>query len=91
MMSGNGGMMGGNLMNGLVMGSNVDMYKMMNYMDSLHNSDKTVLDPDYFIIDSLMFNQMSLCKMMINQTDSVTAIYNKMQLLRKNHFSIHNN
>lgn len=91
MMSGSGGIMGGNLMNGLVMGSDVDMYKMMNYMDSLHNSDKTVLTPNYLLTDSLMFRQMNLCEMMIIQTDSVTSIYNKMQLLRKNHFRINNN
>jgi hypothetical protein len=91
MMSGNSGMMGGNMMNGVGMGSNVDMNKMMSYMDSLHNSNRTAINPDYFETDSLMFSQMDLCKMMIAHTDSVTTIFNKMQLLRKNHFNIHDN
>jgi len=91
MMSGNSGMMGGNVMNGVSMGSNVDMNKMMSYMDSLHNSSRTAINPDYFETDSLMFNQMNFCKLMIAQTDSVTAIFNRMQLLRKNHFNFHGN
>jgi len=89
MMSGNGGMMGGNMMNGSIMGSNVDMNRMKSYMDSLHNSNRIVLNSDYFKTDSLMFYQMNLCKMMIAQTDSVTAIFNRMQLLRKNHSQQH--
>lgn len=87
MMSGNGGMMGGNMMNGVGMGSVVDMNKMMSYMDSLHNYNRTAINPDYYETDSLMFYQMNLCKMMIAHTDSVTTIFNKMQLLRKNHLT----
>jgi hypothetical protein len=89
MMSGNGGMMGGNMMNGSNMGSTVDRNRMISYMDSLHNSNRTVLNSNYLKTDSLMFYQMSLCKMMIAQTDSVTAIFNRMQGLRKKHSQQH--
>ena len=91
MMSGNGGMMGGNMMNGSNMGSNVDRNRMISYMDSLHISNSTVLNSDFLKTDSLMFYQMNLCKMMIAQTDSVTAIFNRMQGLRKKHSQQHNN
>ena len=91
MMSGNGGMMGGNMMNGSNMGSNVDRNRMMSYMDSLHNSNRTVLNSDYFKTDSLMFYQMNVCKMMTIDTDSIVSIYGKMQSLRKHHTNLHGN
>ncbi len=87
MMGNNSGMMGGNsgMMNGNVMGSQADIIDMMNYMDSIHVSAKTIMNPDYMKTDSLMYSQMSTCKMMTSQTEGITAIYNNMHSLRKNH------
>ena len=87
MMGNNGGMMGGSggMMNGTTMGSMADMTKMMSYMDSLHLSAQTMLNSDFMKADSLMHNQMTTCKMMTTQTDSISSTFGKMQLLRKNH------
>lgn len=84
-------MMGGtgDMMNGGTMGGTIDMNEMMSYMDNLNNSDKTMMNPDYMKTDSLMFNQMNLCKMMISQTDTIKSIYGNMQALRKNHKTLH--
>jgi hypothetical protein len=98
MMSTTGGMMGnfssmmggsGGMMNGTVMGSNSDMVKMMEYMDSIHVSAYSIIPPDYFGTDSLMYNQMTLCKMMIPQTEGITSVFINMQLLRKKHHELH--
>jgi len=87
MMGNNSGKMGGNggMMNRDHMGDTVDMNKMMRYMDSLHISTGTMMDPDYMITDSLMYNQMTICNIMSQQTDSIISIYGNMQMLRKNH------
>ncbi len=91
MMGGNGGMMGGNggMMNGTTMGSMGDMNAMMSYMDSIHSSSQTMMNPDYMKTDSLMHNQMTQCKMMVAQTDSIETIFGNMQMLRSNHKSMH--
>jgi predicted small secreted protein len=93
MMGNNGGMMGSNggMMNGNTMGSKADKTKMMNYMDSLHLSTQTMMNLNFIKTDSLMHNQMTMCKMMTTQTDSIEYTLNKMQLLRKNHKILHNN
>ena len=99
MMSTTGGMMGNNssmmsgsngMMNGNTMGSQADMIKMMDYIDSIHVSNATMMDHDYMKTDSLMYNQMSTCKMMTSQTEGITTIFGKMQTLRKTHQSLHN-
>lgn len=91
MMGNNSGMMGGSgaMMNGTSMGSMVDMNEMMSYMDSLHNSTQTMMNPDYMRTDSLMHNQMTQCKMMVTQTDSIEDVFGKMQILRFNHRTLH--
>lgn len=68
MMATNSGMMGGNggMMNRDHMGDTVDMNKMMRYMDRLHISTGTEMNPDYMKTDSLMYNQMSNCNMNMN-------------------------
>ena len=93
MMGGSVGMMGGSggMMNGTTMGSMDDMTKMMSYMDSLHLSAQTMMNPNFMKMDSLMYNQMSTCKMMTTQTDSITSTFGKMQLLRKTHKILHGN
>ena len=87
MMGNNRGMMGGNgsKMHGNPMGDAVDMNKMMRYMDSLHLSTGTLMNPDYMKTDSLMYNQMTNCNMMYPETDSIVNIYGNMQILRKKH------
>jgi hypothetical protein len=93
MMSGTNGMMGGNtnmmgsggMMNGGTMGSSMDMNKMMNYMDSVYQSGKTMMNAEFMKNDSLLHNQMTMCKMMVSQTEGVNTVYNNMQTLRKNH------
>lgn len=91
MMGNNSGMMGGSggMMNGTTMGSMEDMNKMMNYMDSLHTSTQTMLNPDYMRVDSLMYDQMIQCNMMIAQMDSIEKVFNNMQILRFNHRVMH--
>jgi hypothetical protein len=93
MMGNNGHMMGGNgsKMNECPMGDTVDMSEMMGYMDSLHLSTGTMMDPDYMNTDSLLYNQMAKCNMMSLQADSVVSIYGNMQILRKNHKKFHRN
>ena len=93
MMGNNGHMMGGNggKMNECPMGDTVDMNEMMRYMDSLHLSTGTMMNPDYMKTDSLLYNQMTMCNMMSPQTDSVVSIYGNMQMLRKNHKKFHRN
>jgi D-arabinose 1-dehydrogenase-like Zn-dependent alcohol dehydrogenase len=94
MMSTGGGMMGNNsnmmgasggMMNGSTMGNLADMNKMMDFMDSIHVSTEKMMVPDYMNTDSLMYNQMSMCKMMTSQTDGIKTIFGNMQTLRKNH------
>ncbi len=91
MMGSNGGMMGGSggMMNGTTMGSMTDMNAMMSYMDSLHSSTQTMMNPDYMRADSLMHNQMTQCKMMITQTDSIENTFKMMQSLRLTHRMVH--
>jgi len=91
MMGSNSGMMGGTggMMNGTTMGSMADMNKMMSYMDSIHKSTETMMNPDYMRTDSLMHNQMTQCQMMTSQTDSIELIFGKMQMLRGSHRSMH--
>jgi len=91
MMGNNSGMMGGSggMMNGSTMGSMEDMNKMMNYMDSLHNSTQSMMNPDYMKTDSLMHKQMTMCKMMTSQTDSIENTFNMMQSLRLTHRMVH--
>lgn len=91
MMGSNGGMMGGTggMMNGNTMGSMADMNKMMSYMDSIHTSTETMMNPDYMKTDSLMHNQMTQCKMMTTQSDSIEIIFGNMQMLRGNHKTMH--
>jgi hypothetical protein len=98
MMSTTGGMMGnhssmmggdGGMMNGRTMGSQADMNKMMDYMDSIHVSTETIMNPDYMNTDSMMYNQMSMCKMMTSQADGIKTIFSDMQTLRKSHRTIH--
>lgn len=91
MMGSNGGMMGGTggMMNGTTMGSMTDMNAMMSYMDSIHKSTETMMNPDYMKTDSLMHSQMTQCKMMTTQTDSIEIIFGNMQMLRGNHKSMH--
>lgn len=93
MMGKNDNMMGGstNMMNGNAMDGTLDMSKMMSYMDSLHKSDKTMMNPDYLKTDSLIFGQMDMCNMMVSQTDTIKSVYVKMQTLRKNHKTLHGN
>lgn len=76
---------------GGMMGSKEDMDKMMEYMDSVHLSNVTMMNPDYAHTDSLFFQQMSMCKMMNSQTDEISNIYTNMQVLRHNHRKMHNN
>ncbi|MDP2088788.1 MAG: hypothetical protein Q8J84_05250 [Flavobacteriaceae bacterium] len=86
--NGSSGMMGntGGMMNsGYMMGSSDDMKYMIKYMDSLHFSTQTMLDPNYIKHDSLMFSQMKIRKMMNSQTIGIQNVYEKMQQLRKNH------
>ena len=92
MMGNNSGMMGGSggMMNGTNMGSMADMNEMMSYMDSLHNSTQTMMNPDYMRTDSLMHNQMTQCKMMVTQTDSIENTFKMMQSLRLTHRMVHN-
>ncbi len=87
MMGNNSGMMGtnGGMMNGNTMGSTADMTAMMNYMESVHDSTSTSMNPDYMKTDSLMHNQMVQCKMMTAETDSIEFYFGKMQMLRKSH------
>ena len=91
MMGNNSGMMGGTvgMMNGVTMGSMADMTKMMSYMDSIHSSTLTMMNPDYMRADSLMHNQMTQCKMMVAQTDNIADIFGNMQMLRVNHQTMH--
>lgn len=99
MMSGTGGMMGsnsnmmgsGSMMNGSTMGSEMDMNKMMGYMDSLHLSMQNMMDPNYQMHDSLLYIQMTMCKMMTSGTDGIEQDYTNMQQLRKNHQNLHRN
>jgi hypothetical protein len=93
MMNGTGGMMGGSggMMNGNTMGSMADMNKMMNFMDSLHHSSKTMMNPDYMNTDSLMHNQMIQCNMMTSETDSIDILYGDMHTVRMNHQKMHGN
>jgi hypothetical protein len=87
MMGNNSSMMGGStgMMNGSTMGSQSDMIKMMDYMNGIHLSSENIMNPDYLKTDSLMYNQMSICKMMTIQTKGITTIFGKMQTLRKTH------
>jgi hypothetical protein len=97
MMSASSGMMGSNskmmgsggMMNGGSMGGMQDMNKMLEYMNNLHSSDRTLEYPDYFITDSLMCNQLKMCKMMTFETEGIEIIFNKMQILRKEHQLMH--
>lgn len=91
MMGNNSGMMGGTggMMNGTTMGGMADMNEMMSYMDSIHNSTQTMMNPDYMRADSLMHNQMTQCKMMTTQTDGIEDIFGNMHMLRGNHKSMH--
>jgi hypothetical protein len=91
MMGGSGGMMGGTggMMNGTTMGGMADMNAMMSYMDSIHKSTETMMNPDYMKTDSLMHSQMTQCKMMTTQTDSIEIIFGFMQMLRGNHKTMH--
>jgi len=93
MMAGDVGMMGdnGRMMNGTTMGNMTDMNAMMNFMDSVHHSAKTIHHPDYMNTDSLMHNQMSMCNMMTSETDSIEIIYGNMHTVRTNHKKIHGN
>ena len=99
MMSSTGGMMGSNsnmmgtggMMNGSTMGGEMDMNKMMGYMDSLHVSMQNMMDPNYQMHDSLLYSQMTMCKMMSSGTDGIEQDYSNMQLLRKNHRMLHGN
>lgn len=93
MMGNNHGMIGGNggMMNGGSMGGQVDMNKMISYMDSLHISSEILMDTDYMETDRLIYSQMTVCKMMITQTDNIVTIFSNMQKLRKNHKVFHNN
>jgi hypothetical protein len=90
MMGNNSGMMGsGGMMNGGNMGSMQDMTKMMSYMDSLHNATRSMMKPDFYKNDSLMHNQMTMCKMMTTQTASIEKTYTEMQSLRVTHKLMH--
>lgn len=93
MMGNHNGMMGGNggTMNRYHMGDTVAMNNMISYMDSLHLSTGTMMNPDYMKTDSLMYNQMTNCNMMSTETDSIVYIYGNMQILRKNHKTFHRN
>jgi hypothetical protein len=99
MMTGTGGMMGSNsnmmgsggMMNGSTMGGEMDMNKMMGYMDSLHVSMQNMMDPNYQMHDSLLYSQMSMCKMMTSGTEGIEQNYTNMQLLRKSHQNLHRN
>jgi len=93
MMGHNRGMMGGKggMMNCDHMGDTVDMNKMMKYMDSLHLSTGTMMNPDYMKTDSVMYSQMTNCNMMSPEADSIVNIYGNMQSLRKNHKTFHGN
>lgn len=94
MMNGNNGnMMGGSssMMNGNSMGGSMDLYKMTNYMDSIHINMLNILGADYQMHDSLLHNQMTLCKMMSSQTSRIEQSYSNMQLLRRNHKLFHRN
>jgi hypothetical protein len=86
MMGNNNNMMGsGGMMNGGTMGNMQDMNKMMAFMDSLHSSTNSMMGPDYYKTDSLMHNQMKMCKMMTSETDGIEKVYVNMQGLRKTH------
>ncbi|MFN8254186.1 MAG: hypothetical protein U0W24_00760 [Bacteroidales bacterium] len=99
MMTGTGGMMGSNsnmmgsggMMNGSTMGGEMDMNKMMGYMDSLHVSMQNMMNPNFQMHDSLLYSQMSMCKMMTSGTDGIEQNYTNMQQLRKNHQNLHRN
>lgn len=92
MMGNNSNMMGtGDMMNGSTMGSQMDMGKMMEYMDSLHSNTKNKLEPNYKRHDSLLFNQMKMCNMMINETIGIEQNFQDMQQLRKEHEMLHRN
>jgi len=86
MMNTSGGMMGsGGSMNGGSMGNMQDMNTMMAYMDSLHSNTFHSLNPNYLMNDSLIYNQLIMCKMMTNQTSAIENVFNNMQVLRKKH------
>jgi hypothetical protein len=91
MMGNNGSMMGGSggMMNGVAMGGQSDMNQMMNYMDSIHLSNVTIMVHNYMKTDSLMYNQMNMCKMMTAETEYIGSIFVNMQTLRKNHKKLH--
>jgi len=93
MMGGNNGMMGDNsgMMNGTTMGSMTDMNTMMNFMDSVHHSAQTMPHADYMNADSLMHDQMTMCKMMTTETDSIEITYGNMHTVRTNHKKMHGN
>jgi hypothetical protein len=92
MMGSNSNMMGsGGMMNGSTMGGEMDMNKMMGYMDSLHLSIQSMMAPNYQMHDSLLYSQMTMCSMMTNQTEGIEQNYTKMQLLRENHKMLHGN
>lgn len=89
MMGNHGGMMGssGSMMNGTNMGGSTDTQDMIHFMDSLHLSTVQNHNTDYMNLDSLMYNQMSMCKMMDSETTGITISFDKMQALRKVHRS----
>ncbi|MCK9207562.1 MAG: hypothetical protein M0P66_10665 [Salinivirgaceae bacterium] len=91
MMGNNSGMMGGNgaMMNGSIMGSIEDMNEMMYFMDSLHHSTQSIMNPNYMYADSLMHNQMKMCNMMTFQTDSIEILFGNMQTIRRDHKAMH--
>ena len=86
-MKGNGMMGGtsGEMMNGNSMGGTMDMNKMLAYMDSLCLASKNTNTPDYLKNDSLLNNQLSICKMLTSNTTGVSSVYNMMLSLRRNH------
>jgi hypothetical protein len=89
MMGNHGGMMGpsGSMMNGTNMGGSADTQDMMHFMDSLHLSSSQNQHTDYMKLDSLMYYQMTMCKMMVSTTSAITNSFDKMQALRKVHRS----
>jgi len=90
MMGGKGGMMGGSggMMGGNPMGSLADKNNMLDYMDSVHVVTHG-MNPDFLANDSLMYRQMTLCQMMVTQTDGIETLYDNMQLLREAHKKMH--
>ncbi len=79
-----GGMMG----NSGMMGETGNMDEMMKFMESAHNSQTEMMNPDYFKTDSIMYLKMSECNMMDKGTEGISSIFYKMQALRINHRSM---